>query len=290
MVRPSRRARLRPLPDEYEAGDDSVTDEVDWETGGTAPVQPATTVTDETTWGITPDAGTDPEYARGDHTHGSPDEPTGGGGGSVTVSDSHGTSVAGVTEIYFGAPDLWVTDMGGGIVTVDHYAVISYPFTVSWSVNGYNGVFRLMGLNAGSGTFTNPAGSLYTATQSTNLDGTRIASKATDGSSATESHTNSGAGEWWKADFLSGHTLTPTRLGIIGRDGGGLHPANFKLQGSNDNSSWTDLLTVTTSGIAATTWSSWAVTGSAAYRYIRILHSDASYLVLGDVEMWGTLG
>ncbi len=37
--------------------------------GGT----PATTVTDETTFGITPAVGTDTEYARQDHTHGSPD-------------------------------------------------------------------------------------------------------------------------------------------------------------------------------------------------------------------------
>ncbi len=39
-------------------------------TGGT----PATTVTDETTFGITPAVGTDTEYARQDHTHGSPDD------------------------------------------------------------------------------------------------------------------------------------------------------------------------------------------------------------------------
>jgi hypothetical protein len=36
--------------------------------GGT----PATTVTDETTFGIAPAVGTDAEYARQDHTHGSP--------------------------------------------------------------------------------------------------------------------------------------------------------------------------------------------------------------------------
>lgn len=41
--------------------------------GGT----PATTVTDETTWGITPAVGSDTEYARQDHTHGSPARPAG---------------------------------------------------------------------------------------------------------------------------------------------------------------------------------------------------------------------
>lgn len=43
--------------------------------GGGGGGTPATTVTDETSWGITPDVGTDTEYARQDHTHGSPSDP-----------------------------------------------------------------------------------------------------------------------------------------------------------------------------------------------------------------------
>ena len=38
---------------------------------------PATTVESETTWGISPAVGSDTEYARQDHTHGSPPEPAG---------------------------------------------------------------------------------------------------------------------------------------------------------------------------------------------------------------------
>jgi hypothetical protein len=56
--------------------------------GGT----PATTVTDETTYGITPDVGTDTEYARQDHTHGSPPDPaTVGFVGALLISDTHST-------------------------------------------------------------------------------------------------------------------------------------------------------------------------------------------------------
>jgi hypothetical protein len=40
---------------------------------------PATTVTNETTWGITPTVGTATTYAREDHTHGSPTAPSGTG-------------------------------------------------------------------------------------------------------------------------------------------------------------------------------------------------------------------
>jgi hypothetical protein len=56
--------------------------------GGGGGGTPATTVTDETTWGITPAVGTDTEYARQDHTHGTPDEPTDGGGGPILITDT----------------------------------------------------------------------------------------------------------------------------------------------------------------------------------------------------------
>ena len=57
--------------------------------GGGGGGTPATTVTDETTWGITPAVGSDTEYARQDHTHGTPPTPSGAGdilqSGSITV-------------------------------------------------------------------------------------------------------------------------------------------------------------------------------------------------------------
>lgn len=49
-------------------------------TAGTGSGVPATTVTDETDWDVTPAVGTSTNYAREDHTHGTPAEPSGGGG------------------------------------------------------------------------------------------------------------------------------------------------------------------------------------------------------------------
>ena len=213
----------------------------------------------------------------------------GGGGGSMTVSDGHGASVAGVTEIKFGT--LWVASLGGGVVVVDSYLPLTYPLDIPWSTNGFNGVFNTMGLNVGGGTFANPHPAKYTATQSTNQDGTRTADKATDHSTDGNNgctHTQSGSNQWWKADMQLGRTMTVTRFGILGR-GGGTHPGAFVLQGSNDDSAWTDLLTVATPGIVDNTWSSWPVIGAGAYRYLRVLQTVSNYLVLGDVEMWGTL-
>ena len=50
--------------------------------GGT----PASTVESETAWGITPAVGSDTEYARQDHTHGTPAQP--GGIGAILITDT----------------------------------------------------------------------------------------------------------------------------------------------------------------------------------------------------------
>ncbi len=72
---------------------DSTTGAAVWTAiGGGAP---ATTVESETTWGITPSVGSDSEYARQDHTHGSPANPASGAAisalgfvGELLISDS----------------------------------------------------------------------------------------------------------------------------------------------------------------------------------------------------------
>lgn len=61
--------------------------------GGTG--TPSSSVTDETTWGITPAAGTATTYSRGDHTHGSPADP---GSGAFTHAYVGYNTVGGSTE------------------------------------------------------------------------------------------------------------------------------------------------------------------------------------------------
>jgi hypothetical protein len=67
-----------------------------WEDAATAAA--ATTVESETTFGITPAVGTDTEYARQDHTHGSPANPVTGAViaalgfvGPILIDDTHST-------------------------------------------------------------------------------------------------------------------------------------------------------------------------------------------------------
>jgi hypothetical protein len=87
-----------------------------WEVPGAG--IPATTVTDETTWGISPAVGTDTEYARAGHTHGTPANPVTGPAlvalgvvGPLLIADDHST------PIVFG--DLLLTEEGDDLLYAD---------------------------------------------------------------------------------------------------------------------------------------------------------------------------
>jgi hypothetical protein len=47
---------------------------------------PATSVTDERPWGITPKTGTSTHFARQDHTHGTPANPVAGSSGTIHLA------------------------------------------------------------------------------------------------------------------------------------------------------------------------------------------------------------
>ena len=63
------------------------------EAGGSG--TPGDTVEDETTWGITPDAGASTDYSRADHTHGSPADP---GGASFVTYESIISGMSGLVH------------------------------------------------------------------------------------------------------------------------------------------------------------------------------------------------
>lgn len=186
-------------------------------------------------------------------------------------------------------------------------ATLVLPNVTTWTKDYPDGVFNVLGRVFGGGIFANPAGSgsglfvnaeqMVVATQSSNLDATRTADKALDhslDSNVGSTHTGNVADSWWQVDFTANRLFQPTRLAIVGRASAGQHPRNFKLQGSDDTVTWTDLLTVSSEGPNDNSWWSKEVVGSAFYRYLRILQtglnsSGANYLVLGEVEMWGIL-
>lgn len=172
--------------------------------------------------------------------------------------------------------------------------------TRTWSSDGLNGIFAAIAWNTGS--FVNPS-TLFTMSQSSNLDGTRIAARATDGVAGDEIHTTNssggtggGSGQWWKVDFGATRRMSVTRFGIQGRAVASHEARNFQLEGSMDNSAWTTISA--NSGSTALpglfTWYSAASTDATPWRYIRIRQtglnaSSDNYLTFGEIEFWGTL-
>ncbi len=175
-----------------------------------------------------------------------------------------------------------------------------FPLTRTWTLDRADGIFGYLATGGGARAWVNPAlgdawsPSYYTATQ-IDLWAVGTPDKATDGSYLTTnaSHTGNTTNAWWKADFGT-RLVCPTRFGMIGRATDGYHPRNWKLQGSNDDTNWDDLLTVVNDGPGDGTWYSAAISTSTYYRFIRVYETGVNshgdwYLVIGEVEIWGTM-
>jgi F5/8 type C domain len=185
-------------------------------------------------------------------------------------------------------------------------------FAVAWSVNGYNGLINQIGTALGAelgqgyinpdstapaGTANKPAGTVtgyqVTSSQSSNIDAYRLSYRAFDhvvtanGNTATggEAHTSTQANPWWKVDFGL-KTIRLDRFGTIARTDPTYLTGNFLVQGSNDNTNWTTLLTIAAT-VPQGTWNSWQVTDPTRFRYIRVYQNGSTYLTIGDIEFWG---
>lgn len=114
--------------------------------------------------------------------------------------------------------------------------------------------------------------------------------------STGRSHTDNIAGSWWKVDFGTTNPVVVSDAAIRAHNFGSNLPRNFKLQGSNDDSNWDDLATVTGDGPAQKSWYHMAnIDSETEYRYLRILSTGAdssggNYLILAGFEVWGTYG
>ena len=87
--------------------------------GGSDPIEgggagtPATSVTDETTYGITPAVGSSTNYARQDHTHGSPALPAHSALSSLAWNDSGHTGTANAIPVFGGGGAAAEVAIGG---------------------------------------------------------------------------------------------------------------------------------------------------------------------------------
>ena len=106
-----------------------------WATAGGAGT-PATSVTDETTYGITPAVGSSTNYARQDHTHGSPALPAHSALSSLAWNDSGHTGTANAIPVFGGGGAAAEVAIGaeGTVLQVVGGVIVWAALSVSLSV------------------------------------------------------------------------------------------------------------------------------------------------------------
>jgi hypothetical protein len=117
---------------------------------------------------------------------------------------------------------------------------------------------------------------------------------AWDDDTGTLFNSSDAASQWAKGVF--GAAVKVTSYALTARSDANAHqPRSWKLQGSNNGSSWTDLDTVTNNalGLGECRHTSLAAE-SASYTQLRVLQTDTTtdgtnYLILAEVDFYGTL-
>lgn len=154
-----------------------------------------------------------------------------------------------------------------------------------------NGLCYFLGTDKGSTIWQNPT-NLGLVVSASSI-GSGVVSSLVDRQDS-EFYTQNVDGSWIKIDFLQGNSLQCNYYAIKSHNAAyQYHPRNFKLQGSNNDITWTDLdIQVNNSTLTSSSqWLSMPVQTSESYRYLRILAGQDSngsyYFILGEVEFYG---
>jgi len=102
-------------------------------------------------------------------------------------------------------------------------------------------------------------------------DGAHTDDKCIDGNTTTYwSSTDVDTAHWWKYDLGAAVTKTVRKLRLKVRYSSGAFLRDFILQGSNNDSDWTDILDTTFPDDSTEGWHDFHFTNTTAYRYYRI--------------------
>lgn len=174
------------------------------------------------------------------------------------------------------------------------------PITRTYASDGdANGVLYFAGQNFSTlGTWTNPhtAGRITASSDPVGGSGT----PATIVDRAASNYSSGGSGgsgnEWMLIDLGAARTLLANKFSYRYRDdSSSFAPTAWTWEGSNDNSTWDVLATVTGQTPVASAWvSTTAAVQTTAYRYFRVKqtgnnNSGTSHLSVGEIELYGTL-
>lgn len=159
-----------------------------------------------------------------------------------------------------------------------------------------NGVVYFIGTDYLTAGFTNPHTSgkvVVTRINNGQGNATQLVSRAYE-----DSYSGDTSGSWISIDLGAGRSLKVNHYVLCGATTTGSYLRSWKLQGSDDNSNWTDLDTQTSNATinGANQAVDVAVAGQTIfYRYLRILLSSggasdgSNYLVCSEFEFYGIL-
>lgn len=167
--------------------------------------------------------------------------------------------------------------------------VYDVPFVAA----GYNGLINAIGTVGGTEPYSNPITSGKIVGSQTNVNAGQGPANAFNHSGAIAAVTSNVAGSWWMIDLGVGRAIVLDQFGVQGRDEESALPKNYKIRGSNDGVSWVDLITVVGTAIPRNAWWVGECSDTTKYRYFQFINTGPTssgdhYLVLGEVELWGT--
>lgn len=167
--------------------------------------------------------------------------------------------------------------------------------TINFDSLGGNDILYYLGTKENTTSWTNPnIFNAVTITASSVYSGT--VSNLTD-RSVSEFHTNNNTSTIWIKFNFGGNTVNPNYYVLRNRSAqASNYVRNWKLQGSNDDNTWTDLDTRTNNATLNTLnqLAGFTCTSSTNYKFLRILQtgsnsSGLNYLVLGEVYFYGQI-
>jgi hypothetical protein len=101
---------------------------------------------------------------------------------------------------------------------------------------------------------------------SSRYDGTESADKACDGNDSTSFRTSRQTSHWLKLEFDRAVEIKKIKTKVYSQSS----MNNFKIQGSNNDTDWTDLLTVTPGAMGQSVLTSLTLTTTGDYKFYRI--------------------
>ena len=197
-------------------------------------------------------------------------------------------SYGNVAEIEFDSHGTKLTGTGFG--TAGSYSNSGNTFAKA--LDGNTGTFfdapapgngDYVGIDRGTLTYTKLTGTAFGTAGSYKNDGNTFGN-VFDGSLNTFFDAPVASGDYAGIDLGTGQAAIVTRIGYCPRSGYAPRMVGGVFQGSNDNSTWTALYTVTAAPASGVLTETTAISSGTAYRYLRYLAPNGSYGNVAEVE------